>query len=79
MNRRASISKLTRVSFEIDHGQFEIDHGRCQKRCLVFGADKNEVFVTYKNEAFVTYKNEASFRKANEIWQNILKNKYIST
>jgi hypothetical protein len=65
MNRRASISKLTRVSFEIDHGQFEIDHGRCQKRCLVFGADKNE--------AFVTYKSEASFLKTNEIWQNILK------
>ena len=75
MNRRASISKLTRVSFEIDHSQFEIDHGRCQKRCLVFGADKNEAFVTYKNEVFVTYKNEAfvphkseaSFRKTNKI------------
>jgi len=66
MNRRASISKLTRVSFEIDHG-------RCQKRCLVFGADKSEAFVTYKSEAFVPHKNEASFRDSNEIWQNILK------
>ena len=74
MNRRASISKLTRVSFEIDHGQFEIDHGqfeidhgRCQKRCLVFGADKSEAFVTYKSEAFVPHKSEASFRKTNKI------------